>query len=158
MDFSGYSDIAIGVARLFGIVLPENFNWPYLAHSMQDFWQRWHISLSHWIRDYIYIPMGGGRHGWPRRLLNGMIAFGLCGLWHGAAWNFVAWGLYHGLGLAVCAGYARIPVLGPALTRVFEREPLSALALTQLYACAGWLLFFYPVPEAARMARLLVGL
>ncbi len=158
MDFSGYSDIAIGFARLLGITLPENFNWPYLAHSLQDFWQRWHISLSLWIRDYVYIPLGGSRHGPVRRIASGMIAFGLCGLWHGPAWNFVLWGLYHGLGLSLCAAYRRIPVLGPMLGGGFEREPLAALALTQLYACTGWLLFFYPLPEALRMARLLYGL
>jgi len=158
MDFSGYSDIAIGAARTLGVTLPENFNWPYLARNMQDFWQRWHISLSLWIRDYVYIPLGGDRLGPVRRVTNALIAFALCGLWHGPAWNFVAWGLYHGLGLTVCATYARVPVAGPALGYVFRREPMAALAITQLYAWGGWLLFFYPVPEALRMARLLVGL
>lgn len=158
MDFSGYSDIAIGVARLLGVTLPENFNWPYLARNMQDFWQRWHISLSLWIRDYVYIPLGGSRHGPVRRVANALIAFALCGLWHGPAWNFVVWGLYHGLGLSLCATYARIPVVGPVLRRGFKREPLAALALTQVYVWSGWLLFFYPLPEALRMARLLVGL
>jgi hypothetical protein len=76
-DFSGYSDIAIGTAKLFGVDLPENFNWPYLARNIQDFWQRWHISLSSWIRDYIYIPLGGSSHGPVRRVTNGLIAFGL---------------------------------------------------------------------------------
>lgn len=155
MDFSGYSDIAIGCARLLGVKLPENFDWPYLARSLQDFWQRWHISLSSWIRDYVYIPLGGSRHGVARRVLNGLIAFGLCGLWHGPAWHFVVWGLYHGVGLAVCATYRSMPVVGPAVARVFEREPLAALVLTQLYAWLGWLVFFYPVNEALRMVRLL---
>lgn len=157
MDFSGYSDIAIGFARLLGVQLPENFNWPYLAHNLQDFWQRWHISLSSWIRDYIYIPLGGSRHGTMRRLLNGLIAFGLCGLWHGAAWNFVAWGIYHGIGLGLCATYRQWPVLGAQLGRIFDKEPLAGLVFTQLYAWLGWLLFFYPVPEAWRMVRLLFG-
>lgn len=155
LDFSGYSDIAIGFARLVGVQLPENFNWPYLARNLQDFWQRWHISLSSWIRDYIYIPLGGGRHGGLRRVLNGLLAFALCGLWHGAAWNFVIWGLYHGAGLALCTTYRQLPALGPALGRVFDKEPFAALVLTQLFAWLGWLLFFYPVPEAWRMARLL---
>jgi alginate O-acetyltransferase complex protein AlgI len=157
MDFSGYSDIAIGVAKLLGITLPENFNWPYLARNLQDFWQRWHISLSTWIRDYVYIPLGGSRHGPGRRLLNAMIAFALCGLWHGPALHFAVWGLYHGLGLALSLTYTRIPTLGPGLKAIFTREPLTSLVLTQCFAWAGWLLFFYPVSEAAHMAALLVG-
>lgn len=157
MDFSGYSDIAIGFARLLGVQLPENFNWPYLARNLQDFWQRWHISLSSWIRDYIYIPLGGSRHGTPRRLMNGLIAFGLCGLWHGAAWHFVLWGIYHGVGLGICATYRDLPLVGPAIRRLFDKEPLAGLALTQFYAWLGWLLFFYPVAEAWRMFRLLFG-
>jgi alginate O-acetyltransferase complex protein AlgI len=103
LDFSGYSDIAIGCARLLGVTLPENFNWPYAAKNLQDFWQRWHISLSSWIRDYVYIPLGGSRHGPVRRACNVLVALALCGLWHGPAWHFVVWGLYHGAGLAVCA-------------------------------------------------------
>jgi alginate O-acetyltransferase complex protein AlgI len=158
MDFSGYSDIAIGAARLLGITLPENFNWPYLARNLQDFWQRWHISLSSWIRDYVYIPLGGSRHGPARRFLNGMIAFALVGLWHGPAWHFAAWGLYHGLGLSLSVVYARIPGVGPLVTKAFAREPLAPLFVTQLFACAGWLLFFYPIGVALHMARLLVGL
>lgn len=158
MDFSGYSDIAIGFARLLGVQLPENFNWPYLARNLQDFWQRWHISLSSWIRDYVYIPLGGNRHGVPRRVLNGLIAFGLCGLWHGPAWNFVVWGLYHGVGLAVCATYRSVPSVGPGVAKIFDREPMAGLLLTQAYAWFGWLLFFFPVPEAVRMAKLLLPL
>lgn len=158
MDFSGYSDIAIGFARLLGVQLPENFNWPYLARNIQDFWQRWHISLSTWIRDYIYIPLGGSRHGVPRRVANGLIAFALCGLWHGPAWNFLVWGVYHGVGLALCSVYRGIPGVGPAVARVFDREPLAAHVLTQVYVWVGWLLFFYPVGDALRMARGLIGL
>jgi alginate O-acetyltransferase complex protein AlgI len=155
MDFSGYSDIAIGLARLLGVTLPENFSWPYLARNLQDFWQRWHMSLTSWIRDYVYIPMGGSRHGPGRRFLNAMFAFALCGLWHGPAWHFVIWGLYHGIGLSVCVTYQRIPVVGPALRRTFEREPVAPMVVTQLYAWIGWLLFFYPVADALDMARLL---
>lgn len=155
MDFSGYSDIAIGFARLLGVRLPENFNWPYLARNLQDFWQRWHISLSYWIRDYIYIPLGGSRHGTPRRLLNGLIAFGLCGLWHGAAWNFVLWGVYHGVGLGVCATFRKIPYFGRGLALIFDKEPATACVLTQLYVWLGWLFFFYPAAEAWRMIQLL---
>ena len=155
MDFSGYSDIAIGFARLLGVQLPENFNWPYLAQSVQDFWQRWHISLSFWIRDYVYIPLGGSRHGVPRRVFNGLVAFGLCGLWHGPAWHFVIWGLYHGVGLVTCATYRRVPGLGDLCARAFAKEPRLPWLLTQAHAWFGWLVFFYPVPEALHMARLL---
>ena len=158
MDFSGYSDIAIGFARLLGVKLPENFNWPYLAHNLQDFWQRWHISLSSWIRDYIYIPLGGNRHGPIRQVLHGLIAFSLCGLWHGPAWHFVIWGIYHGVGLALCTTYEKIPAVGPAIAQIFKKEPLAGLALTQLYAWLGWLVFFYPVEIALSMARQLIGL
>ena len=138
--------------------LPENFNWPYLARNLQDFWQRWHISLSSWIRDYVYIPLGGSRQGTPRRLLNGLIAFSLCGLWHGAAWHFVVWGIYHGVGLGLCATYRQLPGgVGVGIGRLFDKEPLAGLVLTQLFVWLGWLLFFYPLPEAWHMIRLLFG-
>ncbi len=158
LDFSGYSDIAIGCARLLGIRLPENFNWPYFAGNLQEFWQRWHISLSSWIRDYVYIPLGGSRHGTARRVINGLIAFSLCGLWHGPAWNFVLWGLWHGIGLAACATYSDWPGAGAGLSKLFTRVPLAGWALTQAYVTFGWLLFFYPAPDAWRMAKLLFGL
>lgn len=95
-DFSGYSDMAIGLGRMFGFQFPENFNYPYSARSMQDFWRRWHISLSTWFRDYVYIPLGGNRKGEGRTLLNLWIVFLLTGFWHGASWNFVVWGAIHG--------------------------------------------------------------
>ena len=154
-DFSGYSDIAIGLARMLGVQLPENFNWPYAATSLQEVWQRWHISLSSWIRDYVYIPLGGNRHGIPRKILNGLIAFALIGLWHGAAWHFVLWGLYHGVGLAICANYAAVPVVGVLLARGVGRMPSLCWLATQLFAWFGWLIFFYPVDQAWPMAGLL---
>ena len=95
-DFSGYSDMAIGLGHMFGFTFPENFRYPYAAVSMQDFWKRWHISLSSWFRDYVYIPLGGNRRSTPRVYLNLVSIFFLCGLWHGARWTFVAWGLLHG--------------------------------------------------------------
>lgn len=158
MDFSGYSDIAIGCARIMGITLPENFNWPYAARNLQDFWSRWHISLSLWIRDYIYIPLGGGRHGWPRRIINAVIAFALCGLWHGPAGHFVLWGLYHGCGLGLCAAYPMIPEIGKPLEAIFRKDAVIGWALTQLFAWLGWLLFFYPTNVAVHMGRQLFGL
>jgi alginate O-acetyltransferase complex protein AlgI len=95
-DFSGYSDMAIGLGRMFGFRFPENFRWPYVAASVTAFWRRWHISLSTWFRDYLYIPLGGNRVSPARRYFNLVTVFFLCGLWHGASWNFVLWGLWHG--------------------------------------------------------------
>ncbi|MAG32507.1 MAG: membrane-bound O-acyltransferase family protein [Deltaproteobacteria bacterium] len=100
-DFSGYSDMAIGLGRLFGFRLPENFDQPYRAASLTEFWRRWHISLSSWFRDYLYIPLGGNRHGSRRTYVNLLIVFLLCGLWHGASWNFIVWGLLHGTFLTI---------------------------------------------------------
>src|SRR5258708_9332735 len=100
-DFSGYSDMAIGLARMFGFRFLENFEHPYASRSITEFWRRWHISLSRFFRDYLYIPLGGNRHGDARTYANLMIVFFLCGLWHGASWAFVAWGLYHGAFLVI---------------------------------------------------------
>jgi alginate O-acetyltransferase complex protein AlgI len=156
LDFSGYSDMAIGFARMHGIRLPTNFNWPYLAESLADFWRRWHISLSSWIRDYIYIVLGGNRGGTGRKVVNGMTAFAICGLWHGAGWNFLVWGLYHGAGLAVCSTYRRL--LGPIgyrLAGLLERHRVLPWGMTMLYVGVGWLFFFYPVKDAYRIIRVL---
>jgi alginate O-acetyltransferase complex protein AlgI len=100
-DFSGYSDMAVGLGRMFGFVFPENFNYPYIATSVGDFWRRWHMSLSNWFRDYLYIPMGGNRVPAWRVYFNLLTVFFLCGLWHGASWTFIAWGLYQGLFLII---------------------------------------------------------
>ncbi|HCX15020.1 MAG TPA: MBOAT family protein [Rhodospirillaceae bacterium] len=99
-DFSAYSDMAIGLARMFGFEFLENFNYPYISRTIQEFWRRWHISLSNWFRDYVYIPLGGNRKGPARTYLNLVIIFLLCGFWHGASWNFLVWGLIHGTFLA----------------------------------------------------------
>ncbi len=95
-DFSGYSDMAIGLGRMFGFHFLENFNYPYISRSITEFWRRWHISLSSWFRDYVYIPAGGNRRGHGRTYFNLWLVFFLCGLWHGSSWNFVVWGLFHG--------------------------------------------------------------
>lgn len=100
-DFSGYSDMAIGLGRMFGFTFPENFNFPYISQSVREFWQRWHISLSTWFRDYLYIPLGGNRRGTARNYSNLFVVFLLCGLWHGASWNFVVWGGWYGLFLVL---------------------------------------------------------
>ncbi len=96
-DFSGYSDIAIGTGRLFGFRLMRNFAFPYFSRDIAEFWRRWHISLSSWFRDYVYIPLGGSRGGKPRRISNIIVTFTVSGLWHGANWTFVVWGLLNGL-------------------------------------------------------------
>lgn len=96
-DFSGYSDMAIGLGRMFGFQFPENFNYPYISRSFKEFWRRWHISLSTWFRDYLYIPLGGNRVSPPRHVVNLLAVFCLCGLWHGASWTYVLWGFYNGV-------------------------------------------------------------
>ena len=126
-DFSGYSDMAIGLGRMFGFRFPENFRWPYVATSVTAFWRRWHISLSTWFRDYLYIPLGGNRVGPARRYANLVTVFFLCGLWHGASWNFVIWGLWHGTFLVIerVSGGIRNRVGNRIRNRI--RNPQSAI-------------------------------
>ncbi len=112
--------------------MPENFRRPYLATDLRDFWRRWHISLSNFLRDYLYIPLGGSRHGAARYVLATLITMGLCGLWHGAGWTYVAWGLWHGIGLIVCRGWQQFARPLPAL---------AGWAITMLFVLAGWVVF-----------------
>jgi alginate O-acetyltransferase complex protein AlgI len=154
-DFSGYSDMALGLSKLLGLRLPANFHFPYLALNPSDFWRRWHMSLSSWIRDYIYIPLGGSRQGLLRRSLNGLAAMALCGLWHGAALNFVVWGLYHGLGLGVWGAWAG---RFPAPERRSWLSGGLAWVACMVFVAYGWLWFFYPVAKAWRLTRVLVGM
>ena len=118
-DFSGYSDMAIGLGLMFGFKFKENFNYPYDAVSVKDFWRKWHISLSTWFKEYLYIPLGGNRKGKPRAVLNRMIVFFLCGLWHGASWTFVVWGLWHGLFLLIEEFVPRMRQLPRVLGHVY---------------------------------------
>lgn len=156
LDFSAYSDIAVGLAMTLGIDLVRNFNWPYTALNIKEFWRRWHISLSTWIRDYIYIPLGGGKQGLLRTASNGALAFALCGLWHGAQWHYVFWGLYHGFGLAVCNTYRQMPAgIGERLYDFMNYCPLAKWFLTYLFVSVGWLFFFYPLDDAWQMIELL---
>jgi alginate O-acetyltransferase complex protein AlgI len=134
-DFSGYSDMAIGIAHLFGFKLPWNFNYPYLATSIADFWRRWHISLSTWLRDYLYKPLGGNRFGTARTYRNLILVMLLGGLWHGASWTFVAWGLYHGVLLALHRAMPWPQTLGG---RAFK--PL-AIVSTFVLVSIGWVFF-----------------
>jgi len=117
-DFSGYSDIAIGIARIFGVRLMENFNAPLLATSIYDFWKRWHISLTSWFREYVYFSLGGSRKGRPLAIVNVLIVFFLSGLWHGAAWTFVAWGVCHGVAYVLERPWRKLPVKHPWLGRI----------------------------------------
>lgn len=136
-DFSGYSDMAIGLGKLFGFTFPENFQYPYCATSVTDFWRRWHLSLSTWFRDYVYIPLGGNRGGMARTCRNLLVVFVLCGLWHGANWTFLAWGLFHGAFLAAERLLARTDThRAPGLPMV-----LLARAYTLLVIVTGWSLF-----------------
>ena len=141
-DFSAYSDMAIGLARMFGFEFLENFNYPYFARSAQDFWRRWHISLSSWFRDYLYIPLGGNRQRPWRTYLNLLFVFFLCGLWHGASWVFVAWGLYHGFFLAAERLLARGKKVADGPNFVWK--PILSLlghGYAVLMAMGGWVLF-----------------
>ena len=141
-DFSGYSDMAIGLARMFGVVLPDNFNSPYKAKNIIEFWRRWHITLSRWLRDYLYISLGGNRKGSVRRHLNLMLTMLLGGLWHGAGWNFVIWGGLHGLYLMVnhaWHGLCRAVGCDPNRTGLAGR--ISGQALTLLAVVVAWVFF-----------------
>jgi alginate O-acetyltransferase complex protein AlgI len=133
-DFSAYSDMAIGLGMFFGFHFPENFNRPYSALSITDFWRRWHISLSRWFRDYLYIPLGGNRRGMMRTCANMTIVCVLCGLWHGANWTFLIWGIYHGLFLVLerLTGIRNIPA---------ENFRYARRAITLLVVIVGWVLF-----------------
>jgi D-alanyl-lipoteichoic acid acyltransferase DltB (MBOAT superfamily) len=124
--------MAIGIALLFGLLLPENFRRPYVATDMRDFWRRWHISLSKFMRDYLYIPLGGSRNGPARFVWAAIATMGICGLWHGAGWTYVVWGLWHGAGLVICHGWQKL------------ERPLPAVAgwfITMLFVLVGWVVF-----------------
>jgi len=139
-DFSGYSDIARGTARLLGFDIMVNFNIPYAATNLRKFWQRWHISLSTWLKDYLYISLGGNRRGKMRTYCNLLLTMLLGGLWHGAAWNFVLWGLWHGLGLAA---YRTITSSrsSPLDSRPSTLKRCASWIVTMLFVLYGWLLF-----------------
>lgn len=131
-DFSGYSDMAIGLGRMMGFQFPENFNNPYVSRSITEFWQRWHITLGRWMRDYLYIPLGGNRVNPSRLYINLWTVFILSGFWHGAAWNFIAWGAYHGLFLVL----DRLVLL-----RIYRRIGALSVVPTFFITVVGWALF-----------------
>jgi len=142
-DFSGYTDMALGTAHMLGYKLALNFNMPYIASNISDFWRRWHISLSSWLRDYLFIPLGGSRGGRWLTARNFMITMTLGGLWHGAAWTFVIWGVLHGVYLIVHRAFADFCKTRPRLDGVLQSAPGTCLrvALTLLAVCVGWVFF-----------------
>lgn len=152
-DFSGYTDIAIGCALLLGFRFPKNFNYPYVAESIQDFWRRWHMTLSRWLRDYLYISLGGNRKGPSRTRINLMLTMLLGGLWHGASWNFVIWGGLHGAYLAVERVVQR---RWPGWNR--DRRPMRWLRafITFHLVCFAWI--FFRSPDLAGVGRILSDL
>jgi len=135
-DFSAYSDIARGSAKLLGFEVMKNFRRPYLAVNIVDFWRRWHISLSNWVRDYIYIPLGGSRRGRGRMVVNLLVTWFLCGLWHGAGWNYILWGVYHGV-LIISYQFA-----GQRVGRALPRW--ASISITFAFSQLGWMLFRTP--------------
>lgn len=172
LDFSAYSDIAIGSARLFGIRVPENFAWPYLKRNITQFWRSWHISLTSWIRDYVYIPLGGNRKGDVRTYANLIVAMAVSGMWHGAGWNFLAWGLYHGALLAAHRLWTRAGAAGllrrmPSRRKALPDPGTATLAgavggaaggaLTFAFVTFGWALFAMPLDRFVQMISLLFG-
>jgi len=163
-DFSGYSDMAIGLGRMFGFRFPENFRWPYIARSVQDFWRRWHISLSTWFRDYLYVPLGGNRVPPARMYTNLVTVFFLCGLWHGASWNFVIWGLWHGTFLVLERVTSNRGARSERGQSFFSASSArSAVALRHVYTLTvviiGWVFFrAETLPGAIAFLKAMVGL
>lgn len=150
-DFSGYSDMAIGLGSMLGFRFPENFNYPYISASASEFWRRWHMTLGSWFRDYVYFPLGGSRTSKPRLLLNLFVVWFLTGLWHGASWNFVLWGLYFGL----LIGLEKL-FLGSWLERLWRPLRHAYLIAAALF---GWVLFgLEDIASIANYMRTMLGL
>ncbi len=169
LDFSAYSDIAIGMSWVLGLRVPENFRLPYLSRNIREFWTRWHISLSSWLGDYLYLPLGKRFVAAPARLpprdaavLSYLVTFSLCGIWHGFSLNFLLWGLYHGMLLAAYALYVSSRDLkGRPRSRrggvVGGIVSLASSAVTFFLVTVGWVLFAFPVPKAVDLYRRLLG-
>ena len=151
-DFSGYSDMAVGLARIFGIRLPVNFHSPYKAVSIIDFWRRWHITLSRFLRDYLYVPLGGNRKGAVRRYVNLMIVMLLGGLWHGANWTFVVWGAFHGFLLALNHAWQRLPIAASAMWKTAWARAVFVFT-TFIVVTLAWVPFRSPDLVTARRMR-----
>lgn len=158
-DFSGYSDIAIGTSKLFGINLMQNFHYPYLSRSIPEFWRRWHISLNKWFIDYIYIPLGGSRKGNIKTVRNILIVFLISGLWHGAAWTFIVWGAYHGI-LSVIYRFGMREHIKSSIIAEHSKIPsiyeLGGMILTFILVVIGWIIFrAESLPEAFKYIYLI---
>ncbi len=154
-DFSGYSDMAIGLSRLFGVRLPLNFNSPYKSRNIAEFWRRWHMTLSRFLRDYIYIPLGGNRHGKYRRQFNLMTTMVLGGLWHGAGWNFAIWGALHGVFLVIHQLWKN---LSPRLGFKVQARVGSAFGVALTFVCVVFAWAYFRAPDLATANRLIVGM
>jgi alginate O-acetyltransferase complex protein AlgI len=160
LDFNGYVDIARGSALLFGLVLPENFDFPYFTTSIGDFWRRWHITLGDWLRNYLYFPLGGSRRGLMRTCGNLLIVMLIAGMWHGSAWGFVVWGVLHGIALVV---HRLTDALGSRFPRLdkFWQNPVGAIAawlLTQIMVFTAWIWFRLPnIPDSVFVTQNLFG-
>jgi alginate O-acetyltransferase complex protein AlgI len=152
-DFSGYSDMAVGLGQMLGFRFPENFNYPYIAGSVREFWRRWHMTLSRFFRDYLYIPLGGNRHGAVRTAFNLLAVFALCGLWHGASWNFIFWGLFHGFFLALERVIEPLAPRIPGALRPFGHVYTLVVVLVSwvLFRCDSW-------PQATGYLQSMVGM
>ena len=149
-DFSGYSDMAIGLGHMLGFTFPENFDYPYVARSITEFWRRWHISLGTWFREYVYIPLGGNRRGLRRQIVNMLIVWLLTGVWHGAGWNFLLWGLYYFVLLAIEKLF---------LLKRLERGRVWPHVYTMAAVCFGWVLFAMDrLPDALRYMGTMIGI
>ena len=149
-DFSGYSDMAIGLGRMFGFTLLENFNYPYVSKSVTEFWRRWHMSLGTWFRDYVYIPLGGNRKGLPKQLRNIAVVWLLTGFWHGASWNFVLWGVFYGILLVVEKLFL--------LKRLEKAPTVVGHIYTMLVVLLGWVLFaFDDIGKGLAFLKVLFG-
>lgn len=149
-DFSGYSDMAIGLGEMFGIHFLENFNYPYISKSITEFWRRWHISLSSWFKDYVYIPLGGNRKGYKQQCLNLFVVWLLCGLWHGASWNFVLWGAFYGIVLWIEKTF---------LSKILAKIPkVFAHLYTMIVVMLAWVLFSHTdISQAIHSISMLFG-
>lgn len=143
-DFSGYSDMAVGIARIIGFDLPMNFDMPYLSRSVTEFWRRWHITLSEWLRDYLYIPLGGNRRGRLRTYVNLLITMLLGGLWHGANWTFVVWGFLHGAGLAIHKLWTELRSRRGITASPSRAGQMLGWASTYAFVCVCWVFFRSP--------------
>lgn len=158
-DFSGYTDIAIGTSRLFGYKIIENFDNPYLKTNVSLFWKSWHISLTRWFRDYLFIPLGGSRRGFGVTVRNTIIVWAATGIWHGAAWHFLFWGLYHAVGLIVLRLYNLC--IARRLPAGFKQSRVTcafSIFITFHFVAVGWIFFFVNVRQALHVIKVMAGL